>query len=251
MQTAYDFAPAKGFPGMKADSRFDLVETRILSEAVVPGRGVVKTYGSDTGARLPKSNQSVITDNADTFTAGDIVTTVNGTAITTASGTDKDTTMTAHAAAIQAGVAGVYSAVYAASTHTITIKTRNLDLVTTVDVSGITGDMTATVATSSLDSVLEGIVLNGGNLVQDANGLVSYSANDPVSVLRVGASYVTPEEDVTSDDAVYLRVVANGASKPIGGFGKSADSGKCVAVSNARFVEGGLTTGVAKIEIRY
>lgn len=252
MQTSYDFAPAKGLNGQKADSRFDLVESRNLIEAVIPGRGVVKQYGSDVGARLPKANQIVLTDDAGTFTAGAIASTINGTTISTDWGTDKNTTLTAHAAAIQAGVANVYSAVYASASHTITIKTRNTDLVATVDYSGVTGTMTAAYgAATSLDSVLEGIVLHSQTLVQDLNGLVTYNANEVASVLRTGAAYVLPEETVTSDDAVYFRVVANGASKPIGGFGKSADSGKCVAISNARWVEGGTTTTVAKIELRY
>lgn len=250
MQTSYNSAMDKGLPGQKADSRFDFVESRQAVEDVVPGRGLVKQYGSDTQARLPKSNQTVITDDAGTFTAGSIVTTVNGTAITTAFDTNKDTTLTAHAAAIQAGVANVYSAVYSAGSHTITIKTRNTDLVVTVDVSGITGNMTiSSVVTTSLDSALEGIALHSHTLVQDLNGLVTYKATEMVSVLREGAAYVLPEETVTSDDAVYFRVVANGASKPIGGFGKSADSGKCVAISNARWIVGGTTTSVAVLEI--
>lgn len=250
MQTSYAMGPGKGLNGQKADSRFDLVESRQAAEAITPGLGLIKVHGSDVKARLPKNNSVVITDSAGTFTAGSIVTTVNDVDVTTAFDTDKNTTLTAHAAAILAACSELYSAVYASSTHTITLLSRNNDLVVTVDVSGITGTMTATVATTSTDSVLEGIAMHRHTLVQDANGAVTYNETDVMDVLRTGAAYIIPEETVTSDDSVYLRVQTNGA-KLRGMFGKSADSGKCVAISNARWAQGGSTTSPAVLELRY
>lgn len=250
-QTSYNQTYAKGYEGMLADSRIKIVETYQATEALKPGRAVVKVYGEENQCRLPAETQSVILDSAGTFTAGDIVTTVNGTEITTAFDTDKDTTMTAHAAAIQAGVADVYSAVYASGAHTITIKTRNTAVVATVDVSGITGTMTITsVTASSLDVAADvrGLAVNPGNIEQDANGLVTYAATDAVSVLTQGALYVLPEETVTPDSAVYVRMQANGTKLP-GMFGASSDSGKCVLLPGARWVEGGTTTTVAKLVI--
>lgn len=87
----------------------------------------------------------IITDNAGTFTAGSIVVAVNGTAVTQAFSTDKDTTMTALAAQIQA-LATVATAVYNSGSHIITITPEaNTPLSISVNVSGITGTMTATV----------------------------------------------------------------------------------------------------------
>jgi hypothetical protein len=89
----------------------------------------------------------IITDNAGTFTAGSIVVTVNGTAVTQAyDGSGKDTTMTALAAQIQ-DLSTVATAVYNSGSHIITITPEaNTPLSISVDVSGITGSMTATVA---------------------------------------------------------------------------------------------------------
>ena len=57
-QTAYTLNSAKAFRGMKADSRFDLVEGGFIAqEAIQLGLGVVKGIGSDNQARLPAANQ--------------------------------------------------------------------------------------------------------------------------------------------------------------------------------------------------
>jgi hypothetical protein len=93
-----------------------------------------------------------------------------------------------------------------------------------------------------------GIAAHDGVGVQTIAGVSDYVAEDMVSVLEEGAIYVLPEETVTSDDAVYVRIQTNGAKLP-GMFGKSADSGKCIAVTGARWVEGGTTTTVAKLQI--
>lgn len=253
MQTSYNLNQPKGINGQKADMQLDLVESLTAAVAIPVARGVVKSYGSDNMCRLPTDNSSVILDDAGTFTAGSISATINGTVITQAWGTDKNTTMTALAAAIQAGGVGVYSAVYNSGAHTITLLSRNTGLTVTVDVSGITGTMTITSITGTTTDVigsLAGVALHTHTLIPNAvAGEVQYDATETVNVLRQGAVYVIPEETVTSDDAVYWRIRANGVSKPVGGFGKSADSGKCVAVPNARWAEGGTTTVVAKLEI--
>lgn len=250
-QTAYSTSLVKGLHGSKADSRVDFVESMQAYGTIPIGRGVSKVYGNDTQVLLPVTNNVVITDDAGTFTAGVVTVTINGTAVGSGTYTsNKDTTLTALAAAIQAAApAGVYSAVYASGAHTITIKSSNQSLTVTIDVSGITGNMTAAVAASSINT-FAGVALNSGTLDQGlpgGSGAVEYTVGMGVSVLRAGAVYVIPEEVVTSDDSVYFRIVTNGAKLP-GMFGKSADSGKCIIVSNARWVEGGTTTTVAKLE---
>jgi hypothetical protein len=250
-QTSYAQTFVKGYEGMLADSRNNLISTLQAAVAIKPGRGVVKMYGYENQCRLPVANQAVLTDDAGTFTAGSIVVTVNGTAITQAWGTDKNTTMTALAAAIQAGVAGVYSAVHSTSGHTITIKTRNIAVTAVADLSGVTGTMALMPSvSSSLDTaaMLVGVAVNPGAIEQVSN-VVEIAATAAVSVLEEGAIYVIPEETVTADDDVYLRIQDN-STKLVGMFGTSADSGKCVLLSGARWVTGGtgLTT-VAKLQL--
>jgi hypothetical protein len=250
-QTSYTQTFVKGFEGMLADSRENLISTLQAAVAIKPGRGVVKMYGVENQCRLPVANQAVLTDDAGTFTAGSIAVTVNGTVITQAWGTDKNTTMTALAAAIQAGVTGVYSAVYSSGSHTITLKARNIAVTAVADLSGVTGTMALMPSVStSLDTaaMLVGVAVNPGAIEQVSN-VVEIAATAAVSVLEEGAIYVIPEETVTADDVVYLRVQDN-STKLVGMFGKSADSGKCVLLSGARWVEGGtgLST-VAKLQL--
>jgi hypothetical protein len=248
-QTSYPLSLVKGLNGSKADSRFDFVESMQALGNIPVGRGVSKVYGNDTQVTLPVENNVVILDDAGTFTAGSIATTINGTVVTTNWITDKNTTMTAHAAAIQAAApAGVYSAVHSTGSHTITIKSSNATLVVTVSVAGVTGTMTISSITASSINTFAGIAINSGTIEQTSAGVVQYTTGMAVCVLRQGAAYILPEEVVTSDDAVYFRIQINGAKLP-GMFGKSADSGKCIVVSNARWVESGTTTTVAKLEL--
>jgi hypothetical protein len=249
-QISYSQDLDKGKPGMKADSRFDIVSSLIAAVIIPLARGVFKMYGQQNRCRLPVANQVVLTDDAGTYTAGSIAATINGQTITQAYSSNKNDTLTALAAAIQAGVTGVYSAVYSSGSHTITIKSRNTDIsATTVDISGVTGTMAAVTAVAScLDTIAEfvGIALDPGNLVQDSSGLCQYVADDVVSVGEQVAVYLYPEETVTSDDDVYVRIQTNGAKLP-GMFGTSSDSSKCLAVTGARWAEGGDTTHLAKL----
>jgi len=180
------------------------------------------------------------------------VTTVNGVAITTNWATNKDTTMTAHAAAILAGITDALSCVHSTSGHTITLIMKNTHLATVVtSVAGITGNMTitsTTITSTDVAASVRGIALNPGNLVQASDGTVQYAVNDAVSVLAQGAAYVLPEETVTTDDPVYVRMVVNSTKLP-GMFGKSSDSGKCLLLPGARWLRGGTTSLCAVLSI--
>lgn len=250
-QTSYSSSLVKGLHGSKADSRVDLVESMQAYGTIPIGRGVSKVYGNDTQVLLPVENNVVITDDAGTYTAGSISVTINGTVVTQTYSVDKNTTLTALAAAILAAApAGIRSAAYVAGSHTITLISSNQTLVVTVDVSGITGTMTISSVTPTSINTFAGVAINSGIIDQGlpgGSGAVEYTNGQAVNVLRQGACYVTPEETVTSDDPVYFRIQDNGAKLP-GMFGKSADSGKCIVVSNARWIEGATTSGVAKLE---
>lgn len=104
----------------------------------------------------PQGNK-IITDDAGTFTGGSIVSIINGTTVTTAWTTDKDTTLTAHAAAIQA-LAAVQTAVYSSGSHTITITpATGILLSVTTSTAGVTGTMTATVSALWTEDVADAL----------------------------------------------------------------------------------------------
>ena len=94
-----------------------------------------------------------ITENAGTHTAGSLVSIVNGSTVTTAYSVDKPGTWTAHAAAI-AALAAVDTAVYNAGAHTLII-TPNTGFVlgVTIDLTGITGTVTAAITTTATESL--------------------------------------------------------------------------------------------------
>lgn len=108
---------------------------------------------------LSLTSPTIIKDSAGTFTAGTIYATVNGTLVS-ATGTVKDTIMTALAAVIGPSTAGgtavltgISSAIYSNSSHTITvIPQAGYPAIITVDYSGITGTMTAGVITQGTES---------------------------------------------------------------------------------------------------
>jgi hypothetical protein len=253
-QTAYGQTFVKGFAGMLADSRKSLCSSLQAAVAITPGLGVVKMYGKQNQCRLPVANKVVITDDAGTYTAGALVTVINGVTITSAWATDKNGGMAAHVLALIAGVADVLSCVYSSGAHTITLILKNTTIVSSAtSVAGITGTMTISsevITSTEVVGNLIGVAVNPGNIEQ-VSDVVVIDATEAVSVLEEGAIYVIPEETVTSDDDVYFRVQTNG-TKLAGMFGTSADSGKCVAVAGARWVEGGTglsATALAKLQL--
>lgn len=91
----------------------------------------------------------IITDDAGTYTAGDVVVSVNGNEITESFDTDKDTTLTNLAASIQA-LSEISTAAYSSVAHTITITpvSGGVASVENIDLTGITGDMTMDLSAS-------------------------------------------------------------------------------------------------------
>jgi hypothetical protein len=165
-----------------------------------------------------QAGQRVITDDAGTFTAGTISGLVNGTLVSTAFTTDKDTTMTAFAAAIQA-LDSVSTAVYSSGSHTITITpATDYVLGVTVSTAAVTGTMTVavtSVATEDPDDALDAIRLYDDDWYAsvyvdrtqaDVEGVVAWTeANGKTFITATDDSdvySVTPASDTTSLPAV-------------------------------------------------
>jgi hypothetical protein len=114
------------------------------------------TLTVNTGTYYIGADDVVLTDNAGTYTAGNISAVVNGTTVTTIYTTNKDTTLTAFALAIQTARADVItSATYSSTTHKITVVANGTEKLTiTVSVASITGAMTVAVAVKNPTTVL-------------------------------------------------------------------------------------------------
>jgi hypothetical protein len=155
-QTDYSRESAHAVAGLQVDGRHDNHVVSAAAEEVVRfGLMVVRKSDDYSVGRLPGANVVVVTDDGGTWTAGDVVTTINGQDVTTSFTADKATSMAAIATALQA-LSFVSTAVYSSGNDTITITAEDdVYLSVSVDVSGITGTMTISGYThTSNDSVL-------------------------------------------------------------------------------------------------
>lgn len=155
-QTNYDRESSHAVRGMQVDGRHDNHVVSAAAEEVVEfGLVVVRKSDDFQVGRLPGANVVVVTDDGGTWTAGNVVTTINGQDVTTAFATDKATSMAAIATALQA-LGFVSTAVYTGGSNIITITAvADVYLAVAVDVSGITGTMTISGYTyTSSDQIL-------------------------------------------------------------------------------------------------
>lgn len=250
-QTSYSSKSDAGFAGMKANSRFDHVESKIAVESIPFGRGVDKVVGSDNSVQLPRKDKATIVFDADFVSSNKINLDINGTAIAEVDfDTDQATTMDALVSAIEA-----HSDVYSANdpdsdsdnrTVVILASPGKNAIITNVAVTGGGSQAGSTVTQATVDTFY-GVAL-AESKEQDSDGVVQYSENDPVSVLRQGSVYVKTEQAVTSDDDVYVRIKGDGLTTFPGNFRKDGDSGDAIAVSDARFKGSADSDEIVEIE---
>lgn len=156
-QTDYNTSMAIAMAGMLATSQNRTVRSMKAKEQIQFGVGTVKFIGVDDEIRLPISSVSTIKENGGTYTAGDIVVTVNGYAATAAYDTDKATTLAALAVAI-AALAPVSTCTFASNDFVIT-GVDNEDLTTTIVITAITGNMTITSTVYTTSDTFFGIAV--------------------------------------------------------------------------------------------
>jgi hypothetical protein len=172
-QTSYGTDYDQALAGMLADSRVKHTDSKTVQEVMGFGLAAGSVSGQPDQCRLPIANTAVILDDGGTWTAGNLVSVVNGVTVTTAFATDKATSMAAHAAAIQA-LGFITSATYVGGSNTITVvAAANVALSITTDVSGITGTMTITSTTYAMTDDLIGFTqrdtIEGGSFRSQVN----------------------------------------------------------------------------------
>ena len=249
MQTSYARDLKKSFAGMSADGVPGYVESLLAKEELGLGLALVKSVGRDKACRLPKVNSVDVAVSADLIADDVLTVTVNGTEVEETYATSHDATMEALATALEA-LAEVTTAVFDADKTIALAATEGTDLVVTAEVTnGGSGTAVATVAHGTSDT-MHAISLHTHQLAQDREtGAVVYPEKAMVNAMRQGRVWVLVEEEVTSDDQVYMRFLADGTTKLPGQFRKSADSAKAILVSGARFVTSAGAGELAVIEI--
>lgn len=256
-QTSVNVDHDKAFAGMKADSRFDHIDSKQAYEDIGIGLiGVIRS-GSHDEVRLPKQNRATIVWDADFVTSNKINGTINGTAITEVDfDTDQDTTIEAVRAAIEA-LDDVDTAVLTdtgGDNRTIRVNAVDGTAITSASftVTGGASQADETVTYTTIDDYGEngGIILHTHTLVQDSDGNVQYDQYEAVNFMRQGSAYVLAEEAVSPGDTVYVRHVANGAGKDvIGKIRNDSDSNTCTAFSALKIIQTISSAGVVQVEI--
>lgn len=265
-QNSYPLNMPRGIPGRIADCGFKNTLSPMCLEAIAPALGVMKPLNLDYKIMLPRNDTASSVFSADLITGNTVNATVNGVAITpVVYATSHLATMQAVANAI-AAIPSVSSAtVGGVNNRTITIIS-NVGTATAVTVFTVTGGASqATVATTASQSgtffgvtqeiynKMNAYVANLGPNLTLSSGLQSpYYAGQVAPTLTQGRIYVVPEDVVTSNSAVYLRVAANGANTQLGAFTGTSDGANTILIptTTAIWREGNeVIGGIAVLEL--
>jgi len=227
--------------GQRVDARPSDIVSGAPDEVMPFGLVAVQDAVDPEKVRLPAANSVVVTDDGGTFTAGTISATINGVTVSAAFDTDKATSMAALATAIEA-LAFIASADYAAGSDTITVVAEagvGIDTLS-VDVSGITGDMTIASYAAALSDTVLGLVQK----VSREYGAGRRVINDQV-LLTLSGDALTTDDTVdgvingvalgtvtyATSEAATLQAVAN-EILAVAGVASAVVSGRTILVSN-------------------
>ena len=230
-QTTYSRDFAEAYAGMKADSRFDTVESYSAQNAVDFGRGLVAGDDTDRQIRQPLLNKTTLSIDADLVTSNSTIATVNGNdTAAVVFDTDHATTMALIATAI-AALDGVLSATYAGSGRDIVIVGDNV-AVTASAVTTLGASQGTWTQDQESNDVFRGVSLHQ-HVEKTSAGVAQYAANDTVSVLRKGVIWVLCNTEVNQDAAAYVNVQI------------AASAGQFTEVSSGNLLAGVFRSGAA------
>lgn len=211
-QTAYPLNQPEAFAGLKADTRFDEVETFAAGAAIPFGRGVSAEAGNTSTVVIPKKDSAKIVFSAVFITGNKINGKVNTVAFDEVTfADDHATTVAALVAAIDAlaGVTAVLDSTDSTS-KTILVESDGAEItIADLAVTAGTSQATATV-TYSGDNVFRGVSLHSHLAIQPGTEVAQYVATDSVSVLRKGKVWVETSKAVDADDTAYVDLSASG-----------------------------------------
>lgn len=241
-QTSYSIEQGSAFAGLKADSRFDEVESFAAKGAIQFGRAVAIESGNTKQVTLPKKDNAQIVFDADFVALNTIDLKVNGVAITQVTfATDHDTTAGLLATAIGA-LAGVTCSLNSSDANNRTFDVESDGVEISIDdiVVAAGASQAGSAVTYSADDVFRGISVHT-HKEADSDGVAQYKDADAVSVLRKGVIWVDTAVAVTADETAYIDL--------------SGAAGKFTNVSTNNMATGGkfrssvAAAGIAKVQI--
>jgi hypothetical protein len=190
---------------MKADSRFDEVESYAAAEAIPFGAGVAAEAGNVDLVRVPNKDVATLVFDADFVTSNTIDLDVNGVSIAQVTfATDHDTT----AGLVRAAIAALPNVSCIldpsdANKRTFIIEEENTTIVVDNVVVAGGASQAGSSVTYAADDVFRGIALSTQK-EQAADGTTQYNQYEAVSVLRKGVAWVNASKAVTADATAYL-----------------------------------------------
>lgn len=265
-QSTYPLNMPIGIDGRPADCGFNNKLSPTCLENINSGLGVVKPLYVDYAIALPRNDMASSVFDADLILDNVVNFTVNGVAITPI------TYATSHLETMQkiafeiVKIPTVENAIVGgAGNRTITIISK-AGTASNVTVATVTGGATQAVITTTAgqSGVFFGVVQAiynrmqtimpdfGANLTNSTGVVSPYFKGNPAPTMTQGRIYVTPEDVVTSNSPVYLRIVPTVANPTVGKFRSDADGGNAVLipVTSAIWREGnGVVGGLAVLEL--
>jgi hypothetical protein len=214
-QTSYPIEQGEAYAGMKVDSRFDTVESKLAETSLAAGIGfgiglMSGVEDAVNQVRLPSKTKSVLSIDADLITSNSTVVTINGDALTAVVfATDHATTMAAIAAMILTH-ADVYSAVVSAARDITILGVNGVAISASAVTTGGASQGTWTQVQSD-PGVFRGISVHRHMEKAQITGVASYKDQDAVDVLRKGEIWMPYLGTPTIDTAAYINLAIAGS----------------------------------------
>jgi hypothetical protein len=249
-QTSYSQYYAAAIAGLLADMGNREVLSRKAEGTIAFGTGLVRAAenANTEAVRNPVPNINLLTFSA-AFTTDNVF---NGDLLGVALGpvtfdTSSVATISLIAAAM-ASVDGIASATPGTNSITITADPGVNALLENMTITDGASQATMTQAKTTAD-VFAGAAVAQGHVEQSASGVAQYAVGDAVNLLSRGRIYVPVDQTVTPADTPHLRYTAGAGASVVGSFRKDTDSGKAMALTGCRFVQGATAGGLAILEI--
>lgn len=267
-QSNYGFNMPRGLPGRIADCGFKNTLSPRCLENILPALGVMKPLDLDYAIMLPRDDVGDVTLDADLIEDNVITATINGvviSAVTFVNGDSHLGVMQAIANEI-ALIPSVSSAtVGGANNRTITIIS-NVGTSTTINSFVVTGGISVPNVTTTLgqsgtffgvtqeiyNKMNMWVYPSGPNSSITSGGQSPYFTGQVAPTLTQGRIYVVPEDIVTSNSPVYLRITASAPNLQIGSFRGDSDGGNAILIPSTQAIwrEGNLFLGdIAVLEL--
>ena len=248
-QNSYPQNMPWGIEGRPADCGFNNKLSATCLENIPPARGVMKPLGVDYSIVLPRNDMASSVFSADLILDNVVNMTVNGVAIPPVTFmTSHLETMHAIANAIKAIPSISNAVVGGANNHTLVIISK-VGTASAVTVGTVTGGLTQAVITTTAGQsgtffgVVQTIYQMGMQVVNAGTGTsvssgqaLPYFSGYPAPTMTQGRIYVMPEDIVTSDSPVYMRIIATAQNPDLGRFRSDADGGNAVLIPDTRAV---------------